>query len=134
MGWGWTKKESAEQSQPPEDDDQIHKDVLLAGRDACYKARDMFYACVEKNVKSKPTEIASVGLLYPAECKRARTEYEKQCRPTWIWPSEESNKVHFLKWAATQIYDVNMMGIVEGAWRSLRPSKNNKIEQFTGKG
>ncbi|XP_057872783.1 uncharacterized protein LOC131078950 isoform X3 [Cryptomeria japonica] len=95
MGWGWTKKESAEQSQPPEDDDQIHKDVLLAGRDACYKgtthtssgenARDMFYACVEKNVKSKPTEIASVGLLYPAECKRARTEYEKQCRPTWAW-------------------------------------------------
>ncbi|GLJ48735.1 hypothetical protein SUGI_1027680 [Cryptomeria japonica] len=84
MGWGWTKKESAEQSQPPEDDDQIHKDVLLAGRDACYKARDMFYACVEKNVKSKPTEIASVGLLYPAECKRARTEYEKQCRPTWV--------------------------------------------------
>jgi len=84
MGW-WTKKENSEQSQVQEDrdSDEIHKDVLAAGRDACYKARDTFFACVEKG-KSKPTEVASVGLLYPAECKAARSEFVKQCRPTWV--------------------------------------------------
>eukprot|EP01018_Ginkgo_biloba_P036124 Gb_26528 [translate_table: standard] len=85
MGW-WTKgKPESEQSevQDPESN-EIHKDVLAAGRDACYKARDMFYACVEKNGNSKPTEIASVGLLYPAQCKPARAEFVKQCRPTWV--------------------------------------------------
>nr|ABK23145.1 unknown [Picea sitchensis] len=84
MGW-WSKKENSEQSQAQEDrdSDEIHKDVLAAGRDACYKARDTFFACVEKG-KSKPTEVASVGLLYPAECKAARSEFVKQCRPTWV--------------------------------------------------
>uniref|UniRef100_A0A0D6R782 Cytochrome c oxidase assembly factor 6 n=1 Tax=Araucaria cunninghamii TaxID=56994 RepID=A0A0D6R782_ARACU len=79
MGW-WTKKESADE----QDSDDIHKDVLAAGREACYKARDMFYACVEKKSDKKPTEVASVGLLYPAECKRARADFVKQCRPTWV--------------------------------------------------
>lgn len=84
MGW-WTKKENSEQShaQEDQDSDDIHKDVLAAGRVACYKARDTFFACVEKS-KSKPTEVASVGLLYPAECKAARSEFVKQCRPTWV--------------------------------------------------
>ncbi|KAH9318046.1 hypothetical protein KI387_019815, partial [Taxus chinensis] len=84
MGWWGTKTENVEQPQAEEDQDEIQKDVLSAGRNACYKARDMFYACVEKKASSKPTEIASVGLLYPAECKPARAEFEKHCRPTWI--------------------------------------------------
>ncbi|KAH6828779.1 Cytochrome c oxidase [Perilla frutescens var. hirtella] len=48
------------------------------------QARDAFYACVEREAKKKPTEIASVGLLFPAECKMCREEYVNSCRPTWV--------------------------------------------------
>lgn len=48
------------------------------------KARDAFYACVEKESDKKPTEIASVGLLYPAECKDLRAEFVKLCRASWV--------------------------------------------------
>ncbi|XP_052199831.1 uncharacterized protein LOC127806519 isoform X2 [Diospyros lotus] len=64
--------------------DNIHADVLYEARQACYKARDAFYACLERESNKKPTEIASVGLLYPVECKKSRVEYVKQCRPTWV--------------------------------------------------
>ncbi|XP_051148704.1 uncharacterized protein LOC127263635 [Andrographis paniculata] len=64
--------------------DSIHTDVLSEARLACYKARDAFYACIEKESNKKPTEVASVGLLYPVECKKAREAYEKQCRSTWV--------------------------------------------------
>ncbi|KAK4383510.1 hypothetical protein Sango_2768700 [Sesamum angolense] len=64
--------------------DTVHTDVLSEARIACYKARDAFYACLEKESNKKPTEIASVGLLYPVECKKNREEYVKQCRPTWV--------------------------------------------------
>ncbi|CAK9149262.1 unnamed protein product [Ilex paraguariensis] len=64
--------------------DKVHTDVLLQAREACYKARDAFYACFEKESNKKPTEIASVGLLYPVECKKTREEYVNQCRPTWV--------------------------------------------------
>ncbi|XP_043702267.1 uncharacterized protein LOC122652555 isoform X1 [Telopea speciosissima] len=66
------------------DADKIHTDVLAGARQACYKARDAFYACMEKESNKKPTEIASVGLLYPVECKKSRAEYEQQCRRTWV--------------------------------------------------
>ncbi|XP_010275773.1 PREDICTED: uncharacterized protein LOC104610718 isoform X2 [Nelumbo nucifera] len=64
--------------------DKIHADVLAEARQACYKARNAFYACLEKESNKKPTEIASVGLLYPVECKKSRAEFEKLCRPTWV--------------------------------------------------
>ncbi|XP_028093239.1 uncharacterized protein LOC114293376 isoform X5 [Camellia sinensis] len=64
--------------------DKIHTDVLLEARQACYKARDAFYACLEMESNKKPTEIASVGLLYPIECKKSRDQFVKQCRPTWV--------------------------------------------------
>lgn len=48
------------------------------------KARDAFYTCLEEQSNKKPTEIASVGLLYPVECKQSREAYVKQCRPTWV--------------------------------------------------
>ncbi|XP_073273951.1 uncharacterized protein [Primulina huaijiensis] len=64
--------------------DTVHTDVLSQARLACYKARDAFYSCLEKETNKKPTEIASVGLLYPVECKKTREEYVKQCRPTWV--------------------------------------------------
>ncbi|CAL5376213.1 unnamed protein product [Camellia sinensis] len=64
--------------------DKIHTDVLLEARQACYKARDAFYACLEMESNKKPTEIASVGLLYPVECKKSRDQFVKQCRPTWV--------------------------------------------------
>ena len=48
------------------------------------KARDAFYACLEKQSDKKPTEIASVGLLYPVECKQSRAEFVKQCRTSWV--------------------------------------------------
>ncbi|XP_077216785.1 cytochrome c oxidase, subunit Vib family protein [Tasmannia lanceolata] len=64
--------------------DKIHYDVLADARNSCYKARDSFYACMEKEASKKPTEIATVGLLYPAECKQFRDEFVKQCRPTWV--------------------------------------------------
>ncbi|XP_055801350.1 uncharacterized protein LOC129870556 isoform X1 [Solanum dulcamara] len=64
--------------------DKIHTDVLSQARISCYKARDAFYSCLEKESSKKPTEIATVGLLYPVECKKTREEYVKQCRPTWV--------------------------------------------------
>lgn len=48
------------------------------------KARDAFYACVEKESDKKPTEIASVGLIYPAECKALRAKFVKLCRASWV--------------------------------------------------
>ncbi|KAH0888801.1 hypothetical protein HID58_051230 [Brassica napus] len=53
-------------------------------KDACYKARDAFYTCLEKESGKKPTEIASVGLLYPKECSLSRTEFVKSCRSSWV--------------------------------------------------
>ncbi|EEF38831.1 conserved hypothetical protein [Ricinus communis] len=64
--------------------DKIHTDVLVKAREACYKARDAFYACLEKESGKKPTEIGSVGLLYPMECKNSRAKYEKGCRASWV--------------------------------------------------
>ncbi|KAL9399666.1 hypothetical protein Peur_008627 [Populus x canadensis] len=64
--------------------DKIHTDVLSQSRQACYKARDAFFACLEKESDKKPTEIGSVGLQYPAECKKSRVEFEKNCRPAWV--------------------------------------------------
>ncbi|KAK1417172.1 hypothetical protein QVD17_26295 [Tagetes erecta] len=64
--------------------DKIHKDVLSDARQACYKARDAFYACLESQSHNKPTEIAAVGLLYPVECKKTREIYDKSCRRTWV--------------------------------------------------
>ncbi|XWS72622.1 hypothetical protein CRYUN_Cryun02cG0055800 [Craigia yunnanensis] len=64
--------------------DEIRTDVLLKARQACYKARDAFYSCLEKQSDKKPTEIASVGLLYPTECKRFRDEFVKDCRASWV--------------------------------------------------
>ncbi|KAL9667640.1 hypothetical protein QQ045_002003 [Rhodiola kirilowii] len=62
----------------------VRTDVLSDARLDCYKARDAFYACLEKESSKKPTEIATVGLLYPAECKKTRAAYEKQCRSSWV--------------------------------------------------
>ncbi|KAK2631289.1 hypothetical protein EUGRSUZ_L03135 [Eucalyptus grandis] len=66
------------------DPETVHADVLSKARESCYKARDAFYACVEKESSKKPTEIGSVGLLYPAECKKSRAEYENRCRASWV--------------------------------------------------
>ncbi|CAM8880735.1 unnamed protein product [Rhodiola kirilowii] len=63
---------------------KVRTDVLSDARLACYKARDAFYACLEKESSKKPTEIAMVGLVYPAECKKTRAAYEKQCRSYWV--------------------------------------------------
>ncbi|XVF35544.1 hypothetical protein REPUB_Repub18cG0154900 [Reevesia pubescens] len=64
--------------------DEIQTDVLLKARQACYKTRDAFYSCLEKESGKKPTEIGSVGLLYPAECKRSREDYVNNCRASWV--------------------------------------------------
>ncbi|KAI3850976.1 hypothetical protein MKX03_036456 [Papaver bracteatum] len=63
---------------------KIFTDVLSVARQNCYKARDAFYSCIEKESNKKPTETATVGLLYPAECKESRAEYVQNCRPTWV--------------------------------------------------
>ncbi|KAJ3677209.1 hypothetical protein LUZ60_002933 [Juncus effusus] len=62
----------------------VMTDVLAQGRRSCYKARDAFYACLENEADKKPTEIATVGLLYPKECKKSREQYVNSCRPTWV--------------------------------------------------
>ncbi|XP_009790291.1 uncharacterized protein LOC107783785 [Nicotiana tabacum] len=64
--------------------DKIQTDVLTKARISCYKARDAFYSCLEKESNKKPTEIGTVGLLYPTDCKKTRQYYVKQCRPTWV--------------------------------------------------
>ncbi|GMH27295.1 hypothetical protein Nepgr_029138 [Nepenthes gracilis] len=64
--------------------DKVQTDVLSHARQACYKARDAFYACLEKESNKKATEIASVGLLYPIDCKKSRAEFENNCRPSWV--------------------------------------------------
>jgi len=48
------------------------------------KARDAFYSCIENECDKKPTEIATVGLLYPKECQRSRDQFVKQCRSSWV--------------------------------------------------
>ncbi|EXB53903.1 hypothetical protein L484_002942 [Morus notabilis] len=63
---------------------EVHTDVLSEARQACYKARDAFYACLEKESVKKPTEITPVGLLYPSECNASRAEYVKLCRSSWV--------------------------------------------------
>ncbi|KAI8565706.1 hypothetical protein RHMOL_Rhmol03G0282000 [Rhododendron molle] len=67
----------------PQNPDKVYTDVLSEARQACYKARDEFYACLERESNKKPTEIATVGLLYPVECKKCRDKFVNQCRPTW---------------------------------------------------
>ncbi|OIV99853.1 hypothetical protein TanjilG_26191 [Lupinus angustifolius] len=64
--------------------DKVHADVLTKARESCYKARDAFYACLENESDKKPTEIASVGLLYPVQCKQCRSEFVNQCRSSWV--------------------------------------------------
>ncbi|KAG8087542.1 hypothetical protein GUJ93_ZPchr0010g8363 [Zizania palustris] len=59
-------------------------DVLSKGREACYKARDAFYSCVEKHADKKATEIATMGLLYPAACNKSRANFVNSCRPSWV--------------------------------------------------
>ncbi|PIA24666.1 hypothetical protein AQUCO_140000002v1 [Aquilegia coerulea] len=65
-------------------DEKVFFDVLHKARQDCYMARDAFYTCFEKEIKKTPVEIASVGLLYPTDCKKTRAEYVKQCRTTWV--------------------------------------------------
>lgn len=48
------------------------------------QARDAFYACLEKESDKKQTEIASKGLLYPAQCKPARDQFVNNCRASWV--------------------------------------------------
>ncbi|KAL8500178.1 hypothetical protein ACS0TY_019964 [Phlomoides rotata] len=43
--------------------DTVRTYVLSQVRLSCYKARDAFYVCLEKELNKKHTEIASVGLL-----------------------------------------------------------------------
>ncbi|CAJ1944811.1 unnamed protein product [Sphenostylis stenocarpa] len=80
--------------------DKIDTDVLSKARESCYKARDAFYACLEKESDKKPTEIASVGLLYPLECKQRRSEYVKHCRSSWVkhfdWQYYQKKRVQTL--------------------------------------
>ncbi|XP_047306972.1 cytochrome c oxidase assembly factor 6 homolog [Impatiens glandulifera] len=64
--------------------EKVYPDVLLQARQACYKARDAFYLCLENTSEKKQTEIATVGLLYPTDCKNSRDEFVKQCRSTWV--------------------------------------------------
>ncbi|XP_044464288.1 cytochrome c oxidase assembly factor 6 [Mangifera indica] len=64
--------------------DEVHTDVLFKARESCYKTRDAFYSCLEKEADKKPTEIASVGLLYPVECKKSRDEFVENCRASWV--------------------------------------------------
>eukprot|EP00246_Nothoceros_aenigmaticus_P014682 TRINITY_DN5758_c0_g1_i2.p1 TRINITY_DN5758_c0_g1~~TRINITY_DN5758_c0_g1_i2.p1 ORF type:complete len:139 (+),score=8.47 TRINITY_DN5758_c0_g1_i2:43-417(+) len=62
----------------------VDRDVLATGRAACYAARDAFYRCLDSTRHKTPTEVGYVGLMYPADCKPARAEYLKSCRPTWV--------------------------------------------------
>ncbi|PPD75697.1 hypothetical protein GOBAR_DD27385 [Gossypium barbadense] len=73
--------------------DEIHTDVLLQARQACYKARDAFYSCLEKHSDKKPTEIGSVGLLYPTECKPSREDYVKNCRVSWYCKTKRTQRL-----------------------------------------
>ncbi|MQL96882.1 hypothetical protein Taro_029561 [Colocasia esculenta] len=62
----------------------IYPDVLSQARTSCYKARDAFYACLEKETGKTNSESGYSGLLYPAECAKSRASYVKQCRPAWV--------------------------------------------------
>lgn len=39
---------------------------------------------MEKHADKRPTEIATMGLLYPADCKKSRANFVSNCRPTWV--------------------------------------------------
>ncbi|KMT03563.1 hypothetical protein BVRB_8g192390 [Beta vulgaris subsp. vulgaris] len=64
--------------------EKVHKDVLADARQACYKARDAFYNCLERESGKKASESACAGLLYPRDCKAARSNFELNCRPAWV--------------------------------------------------
>ncbi|OMO61741.1 Cytochrome c oxidase, subunit VIb [Corchorus capsularis] len=64
--------------------DEVHTDVLFKARQACYKSRDEFYACLDKQSDKKPTEMGFAGLLYPVECQSSRNEFVKNCRTSWV--------------------------------------------------
>ncbi|CAH9148490.1 unnamed protein product [Cuscuta epithymum] len=75
---------ASSEAYPKQASDEIRTDVLSAARLSCYKARDAFYSCLGKESGKKATELATVGLLYPAECKKSRKEFVNQCRPSWV--------------------------------------------------
>ncbi|RWR75462.1 Cytochrome c oxidase [Cinnamomum micranthum f. kanehirae] len=83
----------------------IRRDVLSEARNSCYKARDSFYACLDKESSKKPTEIASVGLLYPVECKKSRERFEKLCRPTWV---KHFDRQHCVKKRVQRLLDTDV--------------------------
>ncbi|KAL9223909.1 hypothetical protein vseg_000002 [Gypsophila vaccaria] len=66
------------------DTEKVDADVLARARQDCYKSRDAFYSCLQTHSSKKASEIASVGLLYPPDCKKSRADYEKNCRPSWV--------------------------------------------------
>ncbi|KAI4377728.1 hypothetical protein MLD38_015309 [Melastoma candidum] len=74
------------ESPSPTSTDHVRSDVLFKARESCYKARDAFYTCLdrESSTTQKPMEIGSVGLLYPSSCKAIRSEYEGCCRASWV--------------------------------------------------
>ncbi|KAJ4761230.1 hypothetical protein LUZ62_071605 [Rhynchospora pubera] len=63
---------------------EVMAEVLSKGRDSCYKARDAFYACLEKAADKKPSEVATGGLLFPSHCNHSRALYVSSCRPSWV--------------------------------------------------
>ncbi|XP_021740082.1 uncharacterized protein LOC110706472 [Chenopodium quinoa] len=87
-----------------EKSDKVHSDVLASARQACYKARDEFYACLERESGKVASECASVGLLYPAECKKFRANFENSCRLAWV---KHFDRLHCGKKRTQRLLDDN---------------------------
>lgn len=87
-----------------ENPDKVHPDVLANAREACYKARDAFYACLERESDKVASESASVGLLYPRDCKKFRVDFEKNCRPAWV---KHFDRLHCAKKRTQRLLDDN---------------------------
>ncbi|KAI3967946.1 hypothetical protein MKW92_043988 [Papaver armeniacum] len=64
-----------------------HGKVFAAMKQQCYKARDAFYACIERETNKPIIEPATGRLLCPDRCKQFEARYHWDCcsmSPEWV--------------------------------------------------
>ncbi|RZC76095.1 hypothetical protein C5167_001785 [Papaver somniferum] len=64
-----------------------HGKVFAVMKQECYKARDAFYACIERETKKPIIEPATGRLLCPGKCTQLEARYHWDCcsvSPDWV--------------------------------------------------
>mmetsp|Transcript_1595 Transcript_1595/g.4720 ORF Transcript_1595/g.4720 Transcript_1595/m.4720 type:complete len:106 (-) Transcript_1595:1153-1470(-) len=63
----------------PAAQEPVEISVLKGSREACYKARDRFFACIQSSGLEYTSEVT-----VPSRCSRTRRAYEDACRNSWV--------------------------------------------------